>query len=385
MKLVDAHVHIPLDASVISAASRANVVACVLNSTDRDSWSHVHDASERQGLMRVCPSYGIHPWWAAQADISSVGPALEAMLLAHPVAPVGEIGLDKGKNGLARSPWDRQSEVFRAQLDIAARYRRPISVHCVQCHTELAQELEEFSAAARDGRLTGVLLHSWGGPPEAVHRIQAHLTAATPVVASIQGSIVISASNAWRLANVAGTQGPSSLPRGASKHALSCVQGLPLSMLAIETDAPDQPFLQDVHPGYVRWAAQVLPWEGEEGETCFTPGAANSSAYLVHVWRALTLIRAEHAADTRSAKEKARGVARPPSLFSLPVSSREETLSSAGSTDSVDATGTAPQWVLDVRELGRQVAQETTNNVLRVFADWAKAQGLRPTLPSGES
>ncbi|CAM9457657.1 unnamed protein product [Ectocarpus sp. 6 AP-2014] len=64
---------------------------------------------------------------------------LTALLEQHPHALVGEIGLDK----VARTPdtrrveWDDQLEVFQAQMELAARMSRPVSVHCVKAHGKL--------------------------------------------------------------------------------------------------------------------------------------------------------------------------------------------------------------------------------------------------------
>jgi TatD DNase family protein len=99
-------------------------------------------------------------------------------LAEDPVAGVGETGLDRWILGLKpelRALWhpdlagfeppgmDEQREVFRQHIGIAARWSRPLSIHCLQAWAPLLEDL-------RDGPLPkpGFLVHSYGGPVELV-------------------------------------------------------------------------------------------------------------------------------------------------------------------------------------------------------------------------
>lgn len=99
---------------------------------------------------RYLPALGIHPWYLGNGLTENWLAELEVLLLDHPSAIVGEIGLCK----MAR--WTRQYElgkaaaleiqrqVFKQQMQLAARLRRPVSVHCVNQHGALISVLKDL-------------------------------------------------------------------------------------------------------------------------------------------------------------------------------------------------------------------------------------------------
>lgn len=113
-------------------------------------WDHIQSACKRVGVRRfivpatcaqnfdaisaladhaaIRPAFGIHPWFTDTATDTALA-ALEAALIRHPHALVGEIGLDFYDP--ASTPHDRacQETVFLRQLELAQRYRRPIILH----------------------------------------------------------------------------------------------------------------------------------------------------------------------------------------------------------------------------------------------------------------
>ena len=81
------------------------------------------------------------------------------MLDAHSAA-VGEIGLDRWKEGLN---YEGQEDVFVTQLRIAAERNLPASIHCLKAWGRILELLQEGPVPER-----GFLLHSYGGPTEMV-------------------------------------------------------------------------------------------------------------------------------------------------------------------------------------------------------------------------
>ena len=75
---------------------------------------------------------------------------LEHLLLEHPSAIVGEIGLCKMARWTRHyaagkaAALDIQRDVFQQQLQLAARLRRPVSVHCVNQHGVFVRVLEDI-------------------------------------------------------------------------------------------------------------------------------------------------------------------------------------------------------------------------------------------------
>jgi TatD DNase family protein len=77
-------------------------------------------------MPRIVVSVGIHPHEASLADESALK-KLDSLAAEQEVVAVGEIGLDYFYN---HSPRDVQQRVFVDQMEIAARHRLPILIHC---------------------------------------------------------------------------------------------------------------------------------------------------------------------------------------------------------------------------------------------------------------
>lgn len=60
---------------------------------------------------------GAHPWWVAQGKISDEDKALLPGLVAN-ARYIGEVGLDFGKNGLAKSVFATDDETKQAQIEV---------------------------------------------------------------------------------------------------------------------------------------------------------------------------------------------------------------------------------------------------------------------------
>ena len=133
-----------------------DVARMVVNGCCEEDWPAV--AALAKAHRQVLPSFGYHPWcihersddWEAE---------LNRMLDAHPAA-VGEIGLDRWKEGLN---YEGQEDVFVTQLRIAAERNLPASIHCLKAWGRILELLQEGPVPER-----GFLLHSYGGPTEMV-------------------------------------------------------------------------------------------------------------------------------------------------------------------------------------------------------------------------
>ena len=99
-------------------------------------------------------------------DLHSWLLTMEEMLQSDENIIVGEIGLDKH----AKCPYTNkvdmeiQQVVFEKQLEIAIKYRRPISIHCVKSYGLLFDILQK--AKARFHYLPSTSLHSYTGSTE---------------------------------------------------------------------------------------------------------------------------------------------------------------------------------------------------------------------------
>ena len=188
--LYDAHLHfqfdvlVPHHATVVADLIRTGVRAVVVNATNEDEFplvaalcaqlSALSSQLPAPSPLTLLPSYGLHPW-----DCGNRTPdwhrLLRAALLADPRAGVGEIGLDRwiidGVRpddpriaGLRVASLAEQSDVFAAQLDLAAELDRPASIHATQAYGAV---LDILRAAPRLPSC-GFLMHGYGGPVELV-------------------------------------------------------------------------------------------------------------------------------------------------------------------------------------------------------------------------
>ena len=177
------------------------VARMVVNGCCEEDWPAV--AALAEAHRQVLPSFGYHPWcihersdhWEAE---------LNRMLDAHPAA-VGEIGLDRWKEGL---DYEGQEDVFVTQLRIAAERNLPASIHCLKAWGRILELLQEGPIPER-----GFLLHSYGGPTEMVQAF-----AQLGAYFSFPGYFLRAA-------------------KGRHREAFKSV---PADRLLIETDAPDQ-------------------------------------------------------------------------------------------------------------------------------------------------
>ena len=115
-------------------------------------------ASQSQHIL---PALGVHPWYLGDIMVDGINNIdninedigkylkwdwlsdLETHLSKHPHLLVGEIGLCKMARFVREFPKDKggkatalqlQKLVFQKQLDLAAKWSRPITVHCVNAH-----------------------------------------------------------------------------------------------------------------------------------------------------------------------------------------------------------------------------------------------------------
>lgn len=204
--MIDCHLHLQ-DGRLSShledvlATTRAEgITRLVVNGTHPGDWESVARLASQ--VPEVAPCYGLHPWKVGTEPDHWLG-ELEGRLKADPRAGVGEIGLDRW---IKNFDFDRQREVFSAQLGLAGDLGRPVTIHCLQAWGTLAEVLE---TAPRPGRF---LLHSYGGPVEMIDRF-----VSMGAYFSISGYFF----------------------RPGKESKLAAFDRIPRDRLLVETDAPD--------------------------------------------------------------------------------------------------------------------------------------------------
>jgi len=204
MRLIDSHCHLDdvrFDTdreAVIERAAMVGIDTFVVPAVTAAGWPRLRELVELYPCMY--PAYGLHPWFCERRRPEDL--TLLAELLPYAKA-VGECGLDAMRKNTSL---DDQLFWFRAQLKLAAEFDLPVIVHAVKSLDLVLRELKGFAG------LEGVI-HSFYGS-----RQQADTVIGQGFYLGI-GSAVTQPQNS-RFQKLVAT--------------------LPLEMLLIETDAPDQ-------------------------------------------------------------------------------------------------------------------------------------------------
>ena len=125
---------------------------CAVNRCD---WERISTA---EGMI---PCFGIHPWHAHEADPAELAFELDDWLTRHPLAGVGETGLDASPKHAGTL--EAQRLLLHIHLGAAFRHERLVHLHGVQAWSELLEIMRERH---RCGTLPRFLLHAWNGPHE---------------------------------------------------------------------------------------------------------------------------------------------------------------------------------------------------------------------------
>lgn len=231
LKLFDAHNHIqderlfPGLEKVMERARLAGVVKMAIKGCHEGDWPRVIQILERSRqknlkqndsnqtkkkncfihshFVKIYPAFGLHPWFI-DGRSNQWFQVLEELLTSYPQASVGEIGIDHVVEN--RDDAD-QERVFLAQLEIARKFDRPVSIHCRRAWGRLIELLDQFGELPR-----GMLIHCFGGSAEVATEL-------------VRRGAYISFSG--------------SITRPNNKKAGPAIRAVPNDRILIETDAPD--------------------------------------------------------------------------------------------------------------------------------------------------
>ncbi len=185
---------------ILAQAAEKGVNGMIVPSAERKDWGKTAALSALPPIRTV--AFGIHPWFAEQFNATALN-ELDTLLLQHPHAWVGEIGLDfHNKHNFSKA---KQIQTFEAQLDLAQHRRRPVIIHSTRAIAAVTDALR------RTGFTQGGIAHAFSGSIEEARQLLRH-----GLKIGI-GSLLLNP-NAKKV-----------------RHA---AQTLPLSDILLETDAP---------------------------------------------------------------------------------------------------------------------------------------------------
>ncbi|MBN1877075.1 MAG: TatD family hydrolase [Anaerolineae bacterium] len=244
VSIIDTHVHLQNQQyakdlePVLTRAAEAGVCAAIVPGTDLKSSRAAVALAEQYatGPCRLYAAVGFHP---TDADGLTL-PVFEELrdLAQHPrVVAMGEIGLDyywpnqPKRNWPCASP-QRQRQVFRQQLALAADLGLPVIVHDRDAHQDTLQQLRDW--IYQHPERTGTL-HAYAGGPELLPE-------------------------ALALGFYIGMDGPVTFSNATALHTVA--RDVPLDRLLLETDGPyltPQPYRgKRNQPAYLIHVAQHI-------------------------------------------------------------------------------------------------------------------------------
>jgi TatD DNase family protein len=149
------HPHLP---EILSTVRALPVNWMVVNGTAESDWEKV--AKMAKELPFVIPSFGLHPWFLPRR--SKQWAEVLRTYLTQTSCAVGEVGLDLW---MQNSDLQLQKKILRTHLELAAEFRRPITIHCLRAWSELLELLATVPIPK-----CGFLLHSYSGPVRMIEK-----------------------------------------------------------------------------------------------------------------------------------------------------------------------------------------------------------------------
>jgi TatD DNase family protein len=159
MNFFDAHNHLqdprfgddlPL---VLREMQEAGIRRALVNGTCEADWPSVLDLCHAHPHL-LLPALGLHPW-RSKSRSPAWEETLREMLEKHPLASIGECGLDLW---IKDADLADQRTVLRVHLALSREFEKPLTLHCLRAWQPLWDCLKQAPA------LPPFLLHSYGGP-----------------------------------------------------------------------------------------------------------------------------------------------------------------------------------------------------------------------------
>lgn len=152
MKYIDTHSHLYLEEfnndreEIISRALGAGVVKILLPNIDKTSVSAMLELTHN--FPGICyPMIGIHPTYVKEDYLEQLE-SVKEWLTRDKFIAIGEIGIDLY--------WDKefirqQTEIFKAQIELALTYNLPVVIHARKSFPEIFSLLEEYRGSGLRG------------------------------------------------------------------------------------------------------------------------------------------------------------------------------------------------------------------------------------------
>lgn len=130
--IIDTHNHLNEVENLeqaLSVAQQEGIQGIISVGVDDTSNRQIMEISNKYPDM-VFPALGLHPWSLDNLSDEQLSDTLKYIEdNINNIVAVGEIGLDYNKRVISVAPKDKQKEVLKMLLSLAAKYEKPVSVH----------------------------------------------------------------------------------------------------------------------------------------------------------------------------------------------------------------------------------------------------------------
>ncbi len=107
--------------------------------TDNETTAIINVSLPHEDIPKdILFSAGFHPWNSGIHSIDTIREKLEEIVVYKNLAAFGECGIDRS----TEIPVDKQISEFKIHIEIAAKYGKPLIIHCVKAYSDLLQILK---------------------------------------------------------------------------------------------------------------------------------------------------------------------------------------------------------------------------------------------------
>lgn len=207
MHLIDSHCHLDFKEfdsdreDILLRCHELGIDTIFVPGVTAKKWSELLAICQSSEILQ--PALGLHPMFMSEHKPEHV---LQLKVLAseHPIIAIGEIGLDFYHPNHNKKT---QITLFSEQLSIAQSNKLPVLLHVRKAHDQTISLLKQYP-------VSGGIVHAFSGSIEQAREYQ-------------------------KLGFLLGIGGAMTHPRATRLRAM--ISQLPLSSIALETDAPDMP------------------------------------------------------------------------------------------------------------------------------------------------
>jgi TatD DNase family protein len=207
MNLIDSHCHLDFDVfdhdrdEILTRCKQLSINTIVIPGVTANTWDKLLSVCQSSSILH--PALGLHPMFMTQHQTSHINKLCEYIEKHDPIA-IGEIGLDFY---IANHDKQAQLELFEQQLAIANNVNLPVILHVRKAHDQVLSLLKKH-------HISKGIVHAFSGSQQ-------------------------QAENYIKQGFLLGTGGAITNERATKLRTL--FSSLPLSSIALETDAPDMP------------------------------------------------------------------------------------------------------------------------------------------------